>query len=226
MIEEQAKQNNNAIDQEVTIAVDNIRLQGNLHIPEKAKGLVVFAHGSGSSRHSSRNCYVAEVLNEHQLGTLLIDLLSAEEEHVDLQTRHLRFDIPLLANRLVGIVNWITSQAEIKHLNLGYFGSSTGGGAALIAAAKKPEPITAIVSRGGRPDLAGKFLAQVKAPTLLLVGECDPQVIELNQQALTHLNSQSQLDIIPRATHLFEEPGTLESVAHLAAEWFEKFIEV
>ncbi|ODS24526.1 hydrolase [Candidatus Endobugula sertula] len=225
MIGKQTHQNNKIVDEEITIPINNIRLEGHLHIPEKAKGLVIFAHGSGSSRHSSRNRYVAEVLNKRQLGTVLIDLLSAQEEEVDLQTHHLRFDIPLLASRLVGIVNWVTDQDTTKHFNIGYFGSSTGAGAALIAAAKKAEPITAIVSRGGRPDLAGKFLTQVKAPTLLLVGEYDPQVIELNQQALAHLNLQSQLNVIPRATHLFEEPGTLERVAHLAVEWFEQFIE-
>ncbi len=212
------------IDQEVTIPVDKVMLQGNLHVPEKAQGLVVFAHGSGSSRHSPRNRYVAEALNEHRLGTLLIDLLSLEEEKVDLQTRHLRFDIPMLADRLTGIANWVENEPQIKHLKLGYFGSSTGGGAALIAAAKKPEHIAAVVSRGGRPDLAGEYLPKVKAPTLLIVGERDPQVIELNKQALNHLNDQSKLDIIPRATHLFEESGTLEDVAHMAAKWFEKYL--
>ena len=159
IIGEQEKPKNSAIDRAVTIAVDDVRLQDNLHIPEKTKGLVVFAYGSGSSRHSSRNRYVAEVLNEQQLGALLIELLSAQEEQVDLKTRHLRFDIPLLANRLVDIVDWIKNQDEIKYFTIGYFGSSTGCDAALIAAANKPEPIRAIVSRGGRPDLAVKIFS-------------------------------------------------------------------
>ncbi len=209
----------------VQIPLEDVLLEGNLTVPEGAKGLVVFAHGSGSSRHSPRNRYVAEVLNEHKLATLLIDLLSQKEEEIDLQTRHLRFDIPMLAQRLVGIANWVENNPNIKHLKIGYFGSSTGGGAALIAAAKKPEHIAVVVSRGGRPDLAGEFLPQVKAPTLLIVGERDPQVITLNKQALAHLNDLSKLNIIPRATHLFEEPGTLEDVASLAAVWFKKYLE-
>ncbi len=209
----------------VHIPLDDLLLEGNLTVPEGAKGLVIFAHGSGSSRHSPRNRYVAEVLNDQKLATLLIDLLSQKEEEIDLRTQHLRFDIPMLAQRLVGIANWVESNPNIKHLKIGYFGSSTGGGAALIAAAKKPEHIAAVVSRGGRPDLAGEYLPQVKAPTLLIVGERDPQVIALNKQALAHLNDLSKLNIIPHATHLFEEPGTLEDVAHLAAEWFKKYLE-
>jgi len=213
------------IAREITIPIDSIALKGDLYLPKRAKGLVIFAHGSGSSRHSVRNRYVAEVLHQHRLGTLLIDLLSIAEEQIDQQTRHLRFDISLLAHRLVCITEWIKNQAFSKQLGIGYFGASTGGAAALIAAAKKSEYLVAVVSRGGRPDLAGEYLTQVKAPTLLLVGGRDHQVIELNQQALTQLNIQSQLDIIPNATHLFEEPGTLESVAHLAAQWFEQYME-
>lgn len=208
----------------VHIQAGLMELEGNLTIPENAQGLVIFAHGSGSSRHSPRNRYVAEVLNEKKLGTLLIDLLTEEEEEIDFQTRHLRFDIPMLADRLVHIADWAEEYPLTHKLGIGYFGSSTGGGAALIAAAKKPEIIKAVVSRGGRPDLAEEFLPQVKAPTLLIVGEHDPQVIELNQFALRHLNKKSRLNIIPRATHLFEESGTLEEVAHLAAGWFGKFL--
>lgn len=225
MAAQETTQKNSKYDNLVHIPLEDVGLEGNLTVPEEAKGLVVFAHGSGSSRHSPRNRYVAEVLNEHHLATLLIDLLSSAEEEIDMRTRHLRFDIPMLANRLAGIADWVENATDIKHLKIGYFGSSTGGGAALIAAAKKPGRIAAVVSRGGRPDLAGEYLPLVKAPTLLIVGERDPQVIELNKKALEHLNDQSKLDIILRATHLFEEPGTLEEAAHLAAEWFEKYLE-
>lgn len=211
-------------EQPVRIPLEDILLEGNLTIPENAKGIVVFAHGSGSSRNSPRNRYVADVLNKYSLATLLTDLLSPDEEAIDLQTRHLRFDIPMLADRLVGIVQWTQDQEKIKNLNIGYFGSSTGGGAALIAAANLPNKIKAVVSRGGRPDLAGEFLSKVKAPALLIVGERDPDVIDLNEQAMAKLNDQSMLEIIPRATHLFEEAGALEEVAHMAAAWFEKYL--
>lgn len=207
----------------VRIALENVLLEGNLTIPENAIGMVIFAHGSGSSRHSARNHYVARILNQHGIGTLLVDLLSTDEEIIDVQTCHLRFDIPLLAKRLVGITEWIRrTYPSIKHMKIGYFGSSTGGGAALIAAAQHPGLISVVVSRGGRPDLAGEYLEKVRAPTLLLVGERDPEVIHLNKEALEQLNQGSVLDIIPHASHLFEEPGALENVALLAAEWFAK----
>ena len=200
--------------------------EGLLGLPgEKPKGIVLFAHGSGSSRLSPRNRYVANVLNEQRLGTLLTDLLTPTEEDIDRKTRHLRFDIPLLANRLKRITAWVRQNPDTRGYDIGYFGASTGAAAALIAAAH-PVPvisspvISAIVSRGGRPDLAAKFLPQVKAPTLLIVGEHDPEVLSLNKQALARLNDESRLDVIPRATHLFEEPGALEDVAHLAADWF------
>lgn len=207
-------------DLPIQIPMDGTALEGNLNVPSGAVGLVIFAHGSGSSRHSPRNRHVAQVLNEHKLGTLQADLLTQAEEAIDIQTRELRFDIPMLARRLEKIADWAVRQPRLQHLPVGYFGSSTGGGAALIAAARQPNMINAVVSRGGRPDLANQFLPQVAAPTLLIVGERDPQVLELNKQALAQLNPKSRLDIVPRATHLFEEPGTLEEVAQLAGKWF------
>lgn len=206
----------------VTVPLNGLALMGDLYLPMRAKGLVIFAHGSGSSRLSARNRYVAEVLHEHKVGTLLIDLLTLEEERIDSHTSHLRFNIPMLAERLAAIGGWASAQPSLHELKFGYFGASTGGAAALIAAAHQPDRIAAVVSRGGRPDLAMEILPQVKAPTLLIVGECDPQVLAWNKQALEQLNDQSQLDIVPRATHLFEEPGTLEAVAQLAAQWFEE----
>jgi putative phosphoribosyl transferase len=180
----------------------------------------VFAHGSGSSRHSPRNRYVAGVLGDAGLGTLLVDLLTAEEEEVDLRTRHLRFDIGLLAGRLVGMVDWLGSRTETAGLDIGLFGASTGAAAALIAAALRPDAVVAVVSRGGRPDLAGADLGAVRAPTLLLVGERDPVVLDLNRQALDALQTPVRLDVVPGASHLFEEPGALEAVAGLARNWF------
>jgi len=197
-------------------------LEGDLTVPENAEGLVLFAHGSGSSRHSPRNRYVAKVLNEYGFATLLADLLTAEEEVVDQKTRHLRFNIPLLAERLEGITQWVKNNAGTARLALGYFGASTGAAAALMAAARQGDIVKAVVSRGGRPDLAGDFLPVVKAPTLLIVGGHDPEVLALNRQALGKLNPQSTLHIIPGATHLFEEAGTLESAAQTAAEWFKE----
>lgn len=194
---------------------------GDLAVPINAGGVVLFAHGSGSSRLSSRNRYVAHVLQQAQLATLLLDLLTAEEEHIDLQTRHLRFDIDLLATRLVQATKWIRSNSETEDLPIGYFGASTGAAAALIATAELPRSTRAVVSRGGRPDLAGAALSKVKAPTLLIVGSHDEPVIELNEQALKELRCEKKLEIVPRATHLFEEPGTLEQVARLAGGWFE-----
>ncbi|AKB82391.1 hypothetical protein MSBR3_1813 [Methanosarcina barkeri 3] len=210
---------------EVKIPINSVTLEGNLTIPEGAKGIVVFAHGSGSSRFSSRNRYVAQELQKEGLGTLLFDLLTAEEERIDMITAHLRFDIDLLANRLVSVTNWLFSNPETKNLNIGYFGASTGAAAALIAAKEHANVIKAVVSRGGRPDLAEKALPNVKAPTLLIVGGDDYQVIEMNEWALDRLKAeQKELKIVPGATHLFEEPGTLEQVANLAGEWFKKYL--
>ncbi len=210
---------------EIQIPINSITLEGNLTIPEGTKGIVVFAHGSGSSRFSSRNRYVAQELQKEGLGTLLFDLLTAEEERIDMITAHLRFDIDLLANRLISVTNWLLSNPETKELSIGYFGASTGAAAALIAAKEHANTIKAVVSRGGRPDLAEKALPDVKAPTLLIVGGEDYQVIEMNQFALDQLKvEQKELKIVPGATHLFEEPGTLEEVANLAGEWFKKYL--
>jgi len=204
----------------VRIPAGGVSLNADLTIPPEAKVIVAFAHGSGSSRHSPRNRYVAETLNRYKFATLLADLLTEEEEIVDMRTRHLRFDIPMLADRLIDIAVWLQGEPQTKPLKIGWFGASTGAGAALIAAARRPENIMAVVSRGGRPDLAGDYLAKVAAPVLLIVGENDPQVLELNESALARLNVRSKLEIVPGATHLFEEPGTLEAAALLAAEWF------
>ncbi|MDD5587415.1 MAG: dienelactone hydrolase family protein [Alphaproteobacteria bacterium] len=195
-------------------------LAGDLYVPAGARGIVIFAHGSGSSRFSPRNRYVAGVLNEHGIGTLLIDLLNEKEERVDEQTRQLRFDIPLLAERLTAIGEWVLANSSWQTLKIGYFGASTGGAAALAAAARRPDRIAAVVSRGGRPDLASDDLPDVEAPVLLIVGENDEQVLAWNQEALALLNADSRLSVIPGATHLFEEPGTLDAVAHQAADWF------
>lgn len=210
---------------EIQIPIDSITLEGNLTIPEGAKGIVVFAHGSGSSRFSSRNRFVAQELQKEGLGTLLFDLLTAEEERIDMVTAHLRFDIDLLASRLVEVTNWLLSNPDTKNLNIGYFGASTGAAAALIAAKEHADVVKAVVSRGGRPDLAEKALPDVKAPTLLIVGGHDFQVIEMNQWALDRLRAErKELKIVPGATHLFEEPGTLEEVADLAGEWFKRYL--
>lgn len=208
----------------VSVTAGKVKLEGNLVIPDAATGIVLFAHGSGSSRHSPRNRYVAGILQNAGLATLLIDLLTSEEEEIDLRTRHLRFDIGLLASRLVGATDWLTQNPNTSQLKVGYFGASTGGGAALVAAAQRPETVKAVVSRGGRPDLAGAALPYVKAPTLLIVGGYDLPVIAMNEDALEQLRSQKRLEIIPRATHLFEEPGALEEVARLASEWFTHYL--
>lgn len=200
------------------------KLEGELSIPENATGLVLFAHGSGSSRHSPRNQYVARVIREAGVGALLFDLLTREEEAVDLTTRQLRFDINLLAGRLIGATGWAQEQDDTGHLPIGYFGSSTGAAAALVATAEV-EDIAAVVSRGGRPDLAGTALRHVKAPTLLIVGGRDEVVIKLNQEAFAELRCEKELKIVPGATHLFEEPGALEEVARLAAEWFRRHFQ-
>lgn len=207
------------------IEIPPAKLAGDLVIPRDAKGMVLFAHGSGSSRFSSRNRFVAGVLQQAGLGTLLLDLLTAEEEKEDLRTRHLRFDIQLLAGRLLDATKCLVSNPETAELPVGYFGASTGGAAALVAAAEGPERVKAVVSRGGRPDLAASKLPLVKAPTLLIVGGRDEQVIELNETALGKLRCQKRLEIVPGATHLFEEPGTLEQVAGLAAGWFNRFLK-
>lgn len=207
-------------ENEVVIPVGDATLDGELQIPQKATGIVLFAHGSGSSRLSPRNQYVARVLHEAGLGTLLFDLLTREEEVIDSFTRHLRFDIVLLAERLVTATRWIQSVDAASGLKVGYFGSSTGGGAALMAAAKLGDEIGAVVSRGGRPDLASAWLPKVKSPTLLLVGELDTVVIDLNRSAMNRMSAPCELRLIPDATHLFEEPGALETVAHEAAGWF------
>jgi putative phosphoribosyl transferase len=199
-----------------------IRLEGELSVPAEATGVVLFAHGSGSSRHSPRNQFVARTIREAGVGTLLFDLLTQEEETVDMRTRHLRFDIGLLAERLVDATNWIKRGPDTSHLRVGYFGSSTGGGAALVAAAAVGEEIGAVVSRGGRPDLAGDALTRVKAPTLLIVGGLDYPVIRMNEDAFRELRCEKELKIVPGATHLFEEPGTIEEVARLAAGWFQR----
>lgn len=209
-------------EQMINITAGQVRLEGNLITPSDALGLVIFAHGSGSGRHSLRNRYVASELNRHKIATLLIDLLTPEEEIIDDRTRELRFNIPMLAERLLTFYQYCQQQPLTKHLKIGYFGASTGGGAALIAAAQAPENVAAVVSRGGRPDLAGDFLAQVLAPTLLIIGGDDTQVLQLNKFALTLLNNASKLEIVPHATHLFEEAGALEQVAKLAGEWFSK----
>ena len=208
----------------IQIQAGKVILEGDLQIPAQAKGIILFAHGSGSSRHSPRNHYVARVLQDGGLATLLIDLLTLEEERVDERTRQLRFDINLLAERLVAITDWMTQNEEIKHLLVGYFGASTGAAAALVAASKRPNCVRAVVSRGGRPDLAGPALAHVLAPTLLLVGGEDGVVIDLNEQALEQLTCEKKLSIVPKATHLFEEPGTLEEVATRALVWFKKHL--
>ncbi len=205
----------------VQIPSGNDTLNAFLNIPDNAKGIVIFAHGSGSSRHSTRNQYVAGVLNDHGFATVLADLLTEEEEVIDNVTREIRFNIPLLADRLEDIALWSKENEATKSLPIGLFGASTGAGAALIVAAKEPDIIDVVVSRGGRPDLAGEFLPDVKAPSLLIVGGNDDVVIGLNEEALEKLNDLSKLEIVPGATHLFEEPGTLERAANLAAKWFE-----
>lgn len=208
----------------VHIVIDKITLEGELIIPPGAKGIVLFAHGSGSSRFSPRNQFVGRFLRERNLGTLLIDLLTAEEEKIDDLTRTFRFDIEMLANRLLAVTRWLLQEERTKGLKIGYFGSSTGAAAALIAAAKMGKSVSAVVSRGGRPDLAKQFLAEVPSPTLLIVGGADHGVIELNQEAFDQLTSIKKLEIVPRATHLFEESGTLENVAELAARWFTTYL--
>lgn len=204
----------------VRVPIDSIILEGNLGLPKSPLGVVLFAHGSGSSRHSPRNRYVANVLRKSGLMTLLIDLLTAEEEVADMHTMHLRFDIGLLAKRLVGVTDWLLQNPDTRNLHICYFGASTGAAAALIAATERSDVISAVVSRGGRPDLAGPALHNVKAPTLLIVGGNDFPVIDINKDALEQVRCEKKMVIVPGATHLFEEPGKLEEVARLARDWF------
>jgi putative phosphoribosyl transferase len=215
----------NEMESSVRIPIGGVTLEGNLGLPAGASGVVLFAHGSGSGRHSPRNRYVAERLRAAGLGTLLIDLLTEDEERIDNATAHLRFDIGLLADRLVGAIDWLEREPRTAKLSVGLFGASTGGGAALVSAAKRPERVGAVVSRGGRPDLAGEYLAIVRSPTVLIVGGDDDVVITLNKQALARLGSPvKELVIVPGASHLFEEPGKLEEVARLAADWFARHL--
>jgi putative phosphoribosyl transferase len=211
------------IEQLARLPAGQVMLDGDLAVPDGARGIVVFAHGSGSSRHSPRNRYVAQELQRAGCATLLMDLLTADEEAVDVRTAHLRFDIGLLAARLVAATDWLGRQRETSRLRIGYFGASTGGGAALMAAAQRPEVVAAVVSRGGRPDLAGPALPHVTAPTLLIVGGADRPVIALNEEALAQMRCERMLEIVPEATHLFEEPGALEMVARLAQKWFDHY---
>jgi dienelactone hydrolase len=204
----------------VSIAVGEHTIQGDLVLPRDAKGFVVFAHGSGSSRHSPRNKYVAHVLNQAGLVTLLVDLLTPKEESIDNQTSEHRFNIELLAHRLVGATDWLLQSRTLPPLPIGYFGASTGAAAALVAAASRPNVVQAVVSRGGRPDLAGHALGNVAAPTLLIVGEFDREVLQLNRKAAGAIPALTEIQIVPGATHLFEEPGALEQVAQLASNWF------
>lgn len=209
---------------EIWVASGSINLQGNLTMPETARGIVLFAHGSGSSRHSPRNRYVAEVLNQAGFTTLLFDLLTPDEEQTDKETGNLRFNVNFLAERLVDATEWVAQNLDIQNLKIGYFGASTGAAAALMAAAQFPQAVGAVVSRGGRPDLAESSLPNVQAPTLFIVGENDTEVIDLNRKALAQLPGEKKLEIVPGATHLFEEPGALEEVAKLACQWFEQHL--
>lgn len=213
------------VDQRVVhLPVAGVELEGSLSVPDGATGVVLFAHGSGSSRHSPRNRQVAGALNDAGIATLLIDLLTADEERVDEHTRHIRFDIGLLAGRLVGATGWLRRYAETSKLPIGYFGASTGAAAAMVAAAELPDEIRAVVSRGGRPDLAAEALPRTRAPTLLIVGGNDGPVIGMNEQAMRRIGGQVALEVVPGAGHLFEEPGTLEEVARMAVDWFQRHL--
>ncbi|MBK8905216.1 MAG: dienelactone hydrolase family protein [Anaerolineaceae bacterium] len=208
----------------ITIQAGDVMLEGNLSVPDGAQGIVVFVHGSGSSRFSPRNQFVADQLHRGGLATVLFDLLTAEEDAIDRRTRELRFDIDLLADRVVGATDWLLQQPFAAERSIGYFGSSTGAAAALIASTRRPKVAEAIVSRGGRPDLAGPALPEVQAPTLLIVGGHDEPVIQMNRQAMQQIPSEASLEIVPGASHLFEEPGTLEKAAHLARDWFRQYL--
>jgi putative phosphoribosyl transferase len=215
-----------AAERPIVIPAGDVGLSGDLAVPDNARAAILFAHGSGSSRHSRRNRYVANVLQSGGFATLLLDLLTEQEEAVDQVTRHLRFDIPLLAERLTAAVDWLQMEKSTRDLSIGLFGASTGAAAALMTAAVRPEVVGAVVSRGGRPDLAEDSLPLVRAPTLLIVGGRDEQVLDLNASARRQMHTETELSIVPGATHLFEEPGTLESVAELALAWFSKSINV
>jgi len=221
-----------AMSREVLVSSNQHLLSGELKVPQNASGIVLFAHGSGSSRHSPRNRYVARRIRDAGVATLLFDLLTPQEEEMDLRTREFRFNITLLARRLADATRWVNERADriadkshVRHLRVGYFGASTGGAAALVAAAELGARVGAVVSRGGRPDLAGEALGQVKSPTLLIVGGLDKTVIELNKSAYARLHCEKELKVVPNASHLFEEPGTLDEVARLAAEWFRRHLE-
>lgn len=213
-----------ALNRTVRIQAGAVQLEGELNVPEAARGIVIFAHGSGSSRHSPRNQFVARMLRDAGSGTLLFDLLTREEEIAEQRTRHLRFNIGLLAERLVQASEWLARERPAS-ARIGFFGASTGGGAALVAAAELGNAVAAVVSRGGRPDLAGEALPRVTASTLLIVGGLDTEVMALNRQAYDQLRCEKQLRIVPGASHLFEEPGTLEEVARLASEWFQQHFQ-
>ena len=204
----------------VSVPMGGVWLESDLVIPSGAQGIVAFAHGSGSGRHSPRNQFVAKVLQRAGLATMLLDLLTIDEEAIDVQSMALRFDIDLLAERLTGTVDWLSANAETHELRIGLFGASTGAAAALATATRRPELVRALVSRGGRPDLAADALASVRAPTLLIVGGSDLEVLRLNRAAYARVTAERQLVVVPGATHLFQEPGTLEEVARLAAGWF------
>lgn len=209
-----------AHEESLAIVATGTKLEGDLVIPERARGLVLFAHGSGSSRRSSRNRIVAQTLHARHLGTLLFDLLTSAEEQEDAVDAHLRFDIPSLASRLGDVTDWMRRHPPARDLPIGYFGASTGAAAALIAAAARPGVVRAVVSRGGRPDLAQSVLARVQAPTLLIVGGADRTVLDLNREALEQISGRRELVVVSHATHLFEEPGALDDVARLAGDWF------
>jgi pimeloyl-ACP methyl ester carboxylesterase len=211
-------------DVPVRLYLEGATLSGDLHLPKDAKGLVVFAHGSGSGRFSPRNRFVANALNEHRLGTFLVDLLTPEEEAADASTGYYRFDIPRLAERLVNIAEWAESQEDLAKFPLGFFGASTGAGAALIAAARRGDIVKAVVSRGGRPDLAGSYLERVTAPTLLIVGGLDEPVIGMKRAAKDKMPGVTDIKIIPGCSHLFEERGGLEEVSRLATDWFRQHL--
>lgn len=208
----------------VHVSTNGATVEANLSIPEGAEGIVLFAHGTGSSRHSPRNNFVADELRDGGLATLLIDLMTPEEKQVDRRTRQIRFDIDRLAQRVTGATDWLLEQPETEDLNLGYFGSSTGAAGALIAATERPDAAKAVVSRGGRVDMAEAVLDQVRAPTLFIVGGNDYRVLQLNRQALEQLESEKELEIVAGAGHLFEEPGALDEVARLAREWFQEHL--
>lgn len=214
------------VKEELLIPIGSSNLSAFLTIPESAKGIVLFAHGSGSSRHSVRNQFVAKYMQEEGLATLLFDLLTDEEDKLDEKNRELRFNIPLLSERLIAVTEWISSYPETNKLPIGYFGASTGASAAFVAGSMLPKSVKAIVSRGGRPDLAGSRLSRVQAPTLLIVGGADYGVIELNEKAMKLLNCEKKLEIVPNATHLFEEPGTLEEVGRMTTRWFANYLNL